>query len=92
MLYHVYEHLEHSWCQRHRRSIQSPQQSFGCVELEVAKFVDVSRGRLHRGFRIISEKIQRELKTFIRHPAFSTTRKFGSDLACAEGNKNPQKQ
>ena len=61
MLYHVYEHLEHSWCQRHRRSIQSPQQSFGCVELEVAKFVDVSRGRLHRGFRIILEKIQREL-------------------------------
>ena len=50
VLDHVQERFEHSWRQRNRCSIQSPQEPFHRIELEGAEFVEVSRS-LHRGLR-----------------------------------------
>ncbi len=66
VLDHVQERFEHSRRKGNRRSVQSLQPPFRGVELEVAEFVDVRRGRLHRGFQNNSEKFSRRLKTFIR--------------------------
>ena len=51
VLDHVQERVEHSWRQRNRCSIQSPQEPFHRIELEGAEFVEVSRRSLHRGLR-----------------------------------------
>src|SRR6266542_3363496 len=69
VLDHVQERIEHSRGERNRCSIQSSQPPFSRVELEVAEFVEVSRGSLHRGFQNNSEKFSRRLKTFIRAPS-----------------------
>ena len=55
MLHHVEERLEHSRCEGHRRPIQPPQEAFRRVESEIAEFVEVSGGSLHRRFRTIQK-------------------------------------
>jgi hypothetical protein len=55
MLHHVEECFEHSRCEGHRRPVQPPQEPFRRVEPEIAEFVDVSGGSLHRRFRRIQK-------------------------------------
>jgi len=55
MLHHVEERFEHSRRDRHRRPIQPLQEPFRRVEPEIAKFVEVSGGSLHRRFRTIQK-------------------------------------
>ena len=92
VLEHVEKRLEHSRGKRDRCSIQPPQEPFSSVEVKRAEFVDVTGSSLHRSFQTIQKKFSRGLKTFIEAPSYSTRRKFDSDLACAQRNKNPQKQ
>jgi hypothetical protein len=75
MLHHVEERFEHSRGEGHRRPIQPLQEPFRRVEPEIAEFVEVSAGSLHRRFQKNSEKFSRNLKTFIMRRAKLPKRK-----------------
>ncbi len=55
MLHHEEERFEHSRSERHGRPIQPLQEPFRRVEPEIAEFVEVNRGSLHRRFRKIQK-------------------------------------
>jgi hypothetical protein len=93
VLDHVEERFEYSRREGNRCSIRSSQEPFRCLELELAEFVEVSRGSLHRAFQNNSEKFSRRLKTFIRVPAIIFAHaqvRFTPRLRIQK--RNPQKQ
>src|SRR5947199_9512078 len=87
MLHHVKKSFKHSRGKRDSHSIQPPQKPFSGVELKRAELVDMTRSSPHRSFQIIQEKFSRTLKTFIRAPACSTTRKFDQTSPAHKENK-----
>src|SRR4029453_433717 len=66
---HIKKRVEHSRRERNWGPIQASQQPFTRIELELPEFVEVSHGRLHRGFQKNSGKFSCRLKTFIGPPS-----------------------
>jgi hypothetical protein len=74
MLDHVEERFEDSRREWYSRAVLPSQEPFHRVEPEIAEFVEVSSGSLHRRFQKNSEKFNGNLKTFIMRRANLTTR------------------
>jgi hypothetical protein len=88
---HVKERIENSRCERNCGPIQSPQQAFRGIDLEVAELVEVSRGSLHRHFQNNSEKFSRSLKTFIEVPGIFRHAQIRLKPHLRITEQNPQK-